>query len=303
MDQEPHFPTSTWDVFNKSAGPLRNVNSRSQPRPATETPSIDAEKVTLLKEYQNGVGTWVGLFDNDLHLTHTIVKRALESPLLLNAICAVTARQMSLVGRGETWKSIAVNYYGESLRHLIHTLDGPSYCSGDTLAATVLLSSYELFTSPGLDHHRHVSGAVTLIKSNLYNANSGGAATAAFWVYARQDVAMALVHECPTIPPPEQWGIPWTDQETAEDSLGNRMIWIVAKVIAHTFREVDDAAKQSLHRDRTGLIKELDTWQESLPTSFAGVSFGSRSEEGFLKRFFAVPSTGGFLFQPFKIFN
>jgi hypothetical protein len=89
-------------VFNKSAGPLRNVNSRSQPRPATETPSIDAEKVTLLKEYQNGVATWVGLFDNDLHLTHTIVKKALESPLLLNAICAVTARQMSLVGKGET---------------------------------------------------------------------------------------------------------------------------------------------------------------------------------------------------------
>ncbi|KAJ6007200.1 hypothetical protein N7522_005551 [Penicillium canescens] len=191
------------------------------------------------------------------------------------------------------WKSIAVDYYGESLRHLIHTLDGPSYCSGDTLAATVLLSSYELLTSPGLDHHRHVSGAVTLIKSNLYNASSGGVATAAFWVYAWQDVAMALVHECPTMLPPEQWGIPWTDQETGEDSLGNRMIWIVAKVIAHTFREVDDAATQSLHRDKTGLIKELDTWRESLPTWFAGVSFGSRSEERFLKRFFAVPSMAG----------
>lgn len=303
MEPETHFPTSTWDVFNKSAGPLRNVNSPSQPRPTTQTPSIDAEKVTLLEEYQNGVGTWVGLFDNELHLTHTIVKWALESPLLLSSICAITARQMSMVGRGEMWKSIACDYYGESLHHLIHALDGPSFSSGDTLAATVLLSSYELFISPGLDHHRHVSGAVTLIKSNLHNASSGGVATAAFWVYARQDVAMALVHECPTMLPPEEWGISWTGQETAEDSLGNKMIWIVAKVIAHTFREVDAAAKQSLHRDKTRLIKELDNWQESLPASSAGVSFGTCSEEGFLKRFFAVPSMGGFLFQPSKVFN
>lgn len=285
-------------MFNKSAGPLRNANSPNQPRPATESPSIDAERVTLLREYQNGVGTWVGLFDKDMHLTHTIVKWALESPLLLNAICAITARQMSMVVRGEMWKSIAADYYGESLHHLIRTLDGPSYCSAGTLVATVLLSSYELFTSPGLDHHRHVTGAVTLIKSNLHNASSGGVATAAFWVYARQDVAMALVHECPTILPPEEWGMPWIDLETAEDSLGNMMIWIVAKVIAHTFREVDGAAKQSLHRDKTRLTKELNTWKESLPRSFAGVSFGTRSEEGFLKMFFAVPSMGGFSFQP-----
>lgn len=133
------------------------------------------------------------------------------------------------------WKTTAVHYYGESLHHLIHTLNGPSYGSDDTLAATVLLSSYELFTSPGLDHHRHVSGAVTLIRTNPHNASSGGLKAAAFWVYARQDVAMALVHECPTMLLPDEWGVEWTDQEMDEDYLENKIIWIVAKVIAHTF--------------------------------------------------------------------
>lgn len=302
MDRETPFPTSTWDVFNNSAGPLRNAISPGQLIPATGSPSIDAEKVTLLQEYQNGVGTWLGLFDDDLHLTHTIVKWALESSLLLNAICALTARQLSMVGRGEMWKSTAVHYYGESLHHLINILNGPSYCAGDTLAATVLLSSYELFTSPGLDHHRHVSGAVNLIKTNSHNASSDGVIEAAFWVYARQDVAMALVHECPTMLPPDEWGVSWIDQETVGDSLGNKIIWIAAKVIAHTFREVDNVAKQSLHRDKTGLIKELNSWRESLSTSSAGVPFGTPSEEGFLSRFFAMPSMGGFLFRTSKYF-
>ncbi|GLA48755.1 hypothetical protein AnigIFM63604_004321 [Aspergillus niger] len=200
-----------------------------------------------------------------------------------------------MAGRGDMWKTTAVHYYGESLHHLIHTLNGPSYGSDDTLAATVLLSSYELFTSPGLDHHRHVSGAVTLIRTNSHNASSGGLKAAAFWVYARQDVAMALVHECPTMLLPDEWGVEWTDQEMDEEFLGNKIIWIVAKVIAHTFGEVDGVAEHSLRRDRLRLVEELETWRGSLPTSFTGIPFGDPSEEGFIKRLFAIPSTAHLL--------
>ncbi|RDH23112.1 hypothetical protein M747DRAFT_302924 [Aspergillus niger ATCC 13496] len=282
IDQGAPFPASTWDVFNNTSTSLGNALTPIQPIPSTKSPSpptLDAEKVALLQEYQNGVGTWVSLFDSPRHLTHTIVKRALGSPLLLNAICALTARQMSIAGRGDMWKTTAVHYYGESLHHLIHTLNGPSYGSDDTLAATVLLSSYELFTSPGLDHHRHVSGAVTLIRTNPHNASSGGLKAAAFWVYARQDVAMALVHECPTMLLPDEWGVEWTDQEMDEDYLENKIIWIVAKVIAHTFGGLR-------------LVEELETWRGSLPTSFAGIPFGDSSEEEFIKLLFAIPSTG-----------
>ncbi|GLA82833.1 hypothetical protein AtubIFM56815_007024 [Aspergillus tubingensis] len=288
------FPTSTWDVFNNTSTPFGNAVLSTQPTPHTKSPSrptLDTEKVTLLQEYQKGVGTWVGLFDNARHLTHTIVKRALESPLLLNAICALTARQMSMAGRGEMWETTAVHYYGESLQQLIHILNDPSYGSDDTLAATVLLSSYELFASPGLDHHRHVSGAVTLIRTNSHNASSGRLKGAAFWVYARQDVAMALVHECPTMLLPEEWGVEWTDQEIDEDLLGNKIIWIVAKVIAHTFGKASDVTERSLRRDRMRLIEELESWRGSLPTPFAGLPFGAPSEEGFVKRLFAIPST------------
>jgi hypothetical protein len=170
-------------MFNNSVTPLRNVDlPRPQLSPAAPS-SIDAEKVHLIQEDQHGIGTWVGLFDDDLKFQKTLVKWALESLMLMNAICALTARQMSIVSRGAIWKSATVRYYGESLHQLIKTLQGRSYFPDDTLATTVLLSSYELLFAPGLDHLRHVYSSLTLIRTHTCKAGSKGVVGAAFWVY------------------------------------------------------------------------------------------------------------------------
>ncbi|EAW17230.1 uncharacterized protein NFIA_005940 [Aspergillus fischeri NRRL 181] len=286
-------PASTWDVFNNSLAPLPQVSSRKTPQPDSQTPlSLDAEKVTLIQAYQNGVGAWMDLFDDEANFQRTVVKRALRCSLLMSAICALTARHITMVDEGgEVWKPVAVQYYGESLRQLIASLDCPTSCPVDILAATILLSSYELLASPGLDHRRHVSGALTLIRTHACRASSEGLMAAAFWVYARQDIAMALVHECPTMLPPDEWGVSWDEQETREGQLGNQMVWLLARVIAHTFRSTTGSV-QALSEGRASLIKELDAWHERLPESFRGTAFGPPLEEGFLPRWFAVPSTG-----------
>ena len=195
---------------------------------------LDFEKVELLLEYQNGVGAWVDLFDSELSFQTTAVKRAHRSPLIMNAICALTAKQLSMASRRGMWEPVAVRYYGESLHHLINIPMNSNTCREDTFAATILLSSHEL-ASPGLDHRRHVSAALTLIKIHDLNSNSKGLVGASFWVYARQDIAMALVHECPTMLPPEEWYVSYAEQETADDRLGNQIIWCLARVIAFTF--------------------------------------------------------------------
>lgn len=130
---------------------------------------LDFEKVELLLEYQNGVGAWVDLFDSELSFQTTAVKRAHRSPLIMNAICALTAKQLSMASRGGMWEPVAVRYYGESLHHLINMPMNSNTCREDTFAATILLSSHEL-VSPGLDHRRHVSAALTLIK--IHDLNS-----------------------------------------------------------------------------------------------------------------------------------
>ncbi|KAF7591641.1 hypothetical protein BBP40_001280 [Aspergillus hancockii] len=227
-----------------------------------------------------------------MNFQRTVVKRALTSPLLMNAICALTARQVSMVDRAEIWESAAIHYYAESLNHLISTLNLPTSCPEDMLTATILLSSYELLALPGLEHRRHVSGALTLIRAHECKATSQGVIGVVFWVYARQDLAMALVHKCPTMLAPEEWGVSWDEQETRESRLGNKLIWLLAKLIAHTFGKADGHTIESLHESRTSLKKELDCWFEGLPISFSGIAFGPPTAEGFLKRCFPVPSTG-----------
>jgi hypothetical protein len=286
-------PASTWDVFNNSVFPLPGVvfPKPAQPEVQTRLP-LDAEKVTLIQAYQSGVGAWMDLFDEEAHFQRTLVKRALTSPLLMSAICAITAKQISIVGKGEVWKPVAVQYYGDSLVLLIAALDSPTSCPEDILAATILLSSYELLALPGLDHRRHVSGALTILRTHAFKASSEGLMAAAFWVYARQDVAMALVHECPTMLPPEEWVVSWAAQETKEDRKGNQMVWLLARVIAHTFRDTNGQSVAALSEDRASLMKELDAWYESLPESSRGTPFGPPTEEGFIPQCFAVSSTG-----------
>lgn len=212
---------------------------------------------------------------------------------MINAICALTARQLCMVGHGgDMWEAAAVRYYGQSLHHLINTFADTVSSPEDTLAATTLLSSYELLVSPVLDHRRHVSGALTLIRTYGCKATSGGLMGAAFWVYARQDIAMALVHERPTMLPPENWGVDWTKEETAEDRLGNRLIWITAKIIAFTYQGGEGLLVDILLQRRAALMSEAQAWLDSLPASFYGISYGRPSPEGFVKYWFAVPSTG-----------
>ncbi|RDW93029.1 uncharacterized protein DSM5745_00351 [Aspergillus mulundensis] len=259
---------------------------------------IDAGRKRKMVE-TSGIATWMDLFDEEQHFQRIVVKRALHSPLLLNSICALTTKQLSLLdGKWATQaQSTASTYYGEALHHLIATLGDPRSNPvpiAETLAATILLSSYELLVCPGMDHRRHVSGALTLIRTHGCNAASGGMAGAAFWVYVRQDVAMALVHECPTMLAPEEWCVSWTMPEERDDCLGNQMVWLLAKVVGYTYDKSNAAAESGAQKE--SLKNDLRSWYESLPLHFKGMDIGLATAEAGGRMFFAIPSTGELYF-------
>lgn len=229
-------PKSAWDLFSNgsSIGHFHAsvpLTKNDKPGAADSPQPLDIERVTLPREFQTGVGSWVGVFDDNFQIQRSLPKLALKSGLLLNAICAVTAKQMSGTCNGQVWSSAAVHYYGEALRHLIQTLSAPGYEPEQAIIGTVLLSSYEVLDSLGLDHWRHVCGALTLIRKHRFKASSTDLRKAAFWVYARQDVSIAIAHECPAMLPPDEWDVQWVENESSEEMLGNKMIWITAKVI------------------------------------------------------------------------
>lgn len=289
---EDAHPTSTWDVFNI---PIATVPSSPLSQDVSldyeETVVIDPEKVYLLQRYQNGIGLWMDLFDLELNYQRAVIKRARFSPLIMKSLCALTAKQLSMVNCEDIWDPVAGQYYGESLRLLINVLADMNSYAEDALTGTILLSSYELLASPGLDHRRHVSGALTLIKTHNFTAKSNGLAKAAFWIYARLDIAMALIHECPTMFPPGEWGVSWAEQ-LDDDEIANKMLWILAKCIAFTFQPGERSSEEALRKTRSKLIAEIDTWFDGLPLSFKAVQYGTCCGEGFVKYWFAVPFAG-----------
>lgn len=286
-------PLSTWDIFDN---PITNFSEQPSPRAIRsiheETPLVDLEVADLLKEYQTGIGSWMDLFDHEMNYQLAVPRRAHSSSLIMLALCALTAKQLSMIRRGETWEPVASRYYGESLRLLISVLADPTASREDAFIATILLSSYELLASPGLDHRRHVAGALTLIKTHGFTAKVNGLAKSSFWIFARLDIAMSLIHECPTMLPPADWEVEPDDQEKREDYLANKMLWILAKVIAFTFQSSEEYSQNRNFSTRSDLLTEISSWYEGLPTSSGGIPYGPPSREGFVRQWFAVPASG-----------
>ena len=139
------------------------------------------------------------------------------------------------------------------------------------LAATILLGSYELLAKPGVDYQKHLFGARTLIQS--FNVGSKGSRfeQASFRIYARQDVALALVNERPTLTSPEQWPPLPKHASSVEERLGNTILWLLAKIIELKFSEREDNSLggrlDALHQ----LLSEIDLLWSKVPYYVRGV--------------------------------
>ncbi|KAF2794704.1 hypothetical protein K505DRAFT_303512 [Melanomma pulvis-pyrius CBS 109.77] len=286
-------PESTYDVFRKDhASTLFSLVGASQPRDPHEV-VVTEQSVELLRIYQSGIGKWMDVLDHSLSYQRQVVRRSLSSSLLLHSVCALAAKQMSLASERFLWEPVSARYYGESLRLLIQDLNRPETSHEIVLAATILLCSYELLAAPGLDYERHLYGARTLIQARGIGAEVTDLEQASFWVYARQDVAMAVMNECPTLIPTHEWPAP-LGHGFEEDTLGCQILWLLARVLELRFGSMDnlqDIRAQGLRN----VSNEIDQWWDQLPSTARGVCTGDFSEDGLLKVWFYVPSAAAAL--------
>lgn len=108
---------------------------------------------------------------------------------------------MSLIGDEFLWEPVAARHYGE----LIKELNGSETSSEVVISATILLFSYELLARPGADYQKHLYCARSPFQGYDMVRNGTDVEHVSFWIYARQDVSMALVHESATFIAPETW--------------------------------------------------------------------------------------------------
>ncbi|KAL4961184.1 Zn(II)2Cys6 transcription factor [Aspergillus stella-maris] len=285
-------------------GSVHNAPVLSENQPSSvitvhphSTPSdiLTAETVGLLKIYQKGIGIWMDIFDRSQTYQNEVVKYSMDFPLLMHAICALSARQMSLSQAKFVWEPIASRFYGESLRLLIRELSNQDTQRDLLLAATILLGSYELLEQPGIDYQRHLYGANTLIQTHDIRHKSTPLDHASFWIYARQDVALALGNERPTLTPPDQWPIPSSNEsDPVEDHFGKRMLWLLARVVDVRFSETG-LSNESSSAKRTALeslVSEIDLLWTALPSHVRGAYLNHKTskEEDLSSVWFCAPS-------------
>ncbi|KAL5093517.1 hypothetical protein Trisim1_010247 [Trichoderma cf. simile WF8] len=286
----PSTPESTYDVF-------RQIQYAQLPDPEAALPSIEPqlpimteEVMDLVLKYQSGIGAWMDVLDHASNYRRQVTRRAASSALLMYSICALSAKQMSLVGEHSVWEPVAGRFYGQSLRLLIHDLNQLDARYDEVFVATILLCSYELLAIPGPDYRKHLEGVSSLLRSHCLSSITTDLDKASFWIYARHDVAMALINYCPTLVATSEWPNAMTGNNLEEDAIGNQILWLLAKVIELRFAPSDSIIPKDGHENLREIGTEIDRWWDDLPSTSRGLSSGEVSEDGLSKLWFCAQS-------------
>ncbi|KAL2847831.1 hypothetical protein BJY01DRAFT_212337 [Aspergillus pseudoustus] len=285
--------TETHQVAEPSgkSGPFANSEV---PAPVpTGSMMMTAEIAHLLRVYEKGIATWMDVFDSDLTYQRSLLCLVPSSPLLLNAICALAARQLSLTAPSPlTWTPVAEHYYGQAVHLLARLLNDYPSKMELAIVGTVLLSSYELLAFPGLDYQRHFKGTNTIINSIHAYKSESCLTRASFWIYARHEVAEALNRSSPTLQDPGLW--PKFDLSEAagaptEDSVCNEVLRLSAETVCFVFRKLSRGQrKKGRARELSSLQDELDNWQHLCPSQWRGIQY--EEEDGNIRYWFPRPN-------------
>ncbi|GKZ37785.1 hypothetical protein AbraIFM66950_009543 [Aspergillus brasiliensis] len=285
-------PDSTYEAFQRAFSVDQHSTSPRLPSIVASDDILTEETGGLLRVYQKGIGTWMDIFDRSHTYENEVVRYSLSSPLLMHAVCALAAKQMSLIQNKFLWEPVSSRFYGQSLNLLIKELTKQSADRQILLAVTILLGSYELLAQPGIDYQRHLYGAHTLITTHNIGEEGNAFEKASFWIYARQDVALALVNERPTLTPPDKWPAPPANATPVEDCFGNKILWLLAKVIEARFAATSEQWSLAERQDFESLVLEIDTCWADLPPHVRGIPMKHAvcEDEGLPSVWFCVPS-------------
>ncbi|KAL4914303.1 hypothetical protein BDW62DRAFT_213532 [Aspergillus aurantiobrunneus] len=229
-------------------------------------PIITAD-IVHLRVYEKGIATWMDVFDSDLTYQRHLLYLAPSSPLLLNTICALSARQLSLIVSPITWKPVAEHYYGQAVHLLAHLLSGYPTNMELAIIGTILLASYELLVFPGLDYQRHFKGACTIINSLHAHKSASRLVRVSFWIYARHET------------------------ETAEDSFCNHVLRLTGEIVCIVFGKPSGSGGKRRKRALSALHDELGDWFRLCPDRWKGTRY---EEDGNARYWFPRPTFGTF---------
>lgn len=216
--------------------------------------------------------------DTAEHFTRHVPQKALSSPILLNAVLAFSARHLARTSNYDP--EAAEFFHSACIELLIPALSDQASAAADPniLAATVILRIYEQLnvSMTGADDERHLWGSTALVDLQpfFHAPTAGGIRQAAFWVFIRQDIYMALIHQRPMRCDLDSFNVDVTFVSRDDSTWANWAIWILARIVQFCF------GLQERGWEKWSVLNELmDTWEQCKPFSFTPYFHKERNVE------------------------
>ncbi|KAJ6095436.1 hypothetical protein N7486_006182 [Penicillium sp. IBT 16267x] len=239
-----------------------------------------ARRVKYLKNYVGQVAPWLDMFDSQCTFRVQIPALARIFPALLNAVLAISARQMERKeGIQDSFDSLEL--YQEAIRLLSPLLQ---MRDSKVVAACVLLCCLEMMSARAQDWRKHLEGCTALFEAFEIHGFSSGILQAVFWCYVRMDVCGALISDGTesTLLRPSKWLTPDCNEEDAArlfraaqspDMHANYAVYLCAKTCELVsdrtqFLELgvqNDCTGDTFHRRWLSIWENLQQWMESRP--------------------------------------
>ncbi|KAK4499844.1 hypothetical protein PRZ48_008030 [Zasmidium cellare] len=126
------------------------VGKEPLPGPALETwpiqwPFENYQEALLMQHYTDEIAFWFDGVDGGTHFGRNVPEMAVDSPALLNAIFAISAKHLSL--RGQLSESVSLHYIDACYRALLPDISTKAF-HGDHLAAVLILRLVVQMTDP-----------------------------------------------------------------------------------------------------------------------------------------------------------
>lgn len=240
-------------------------------------PLNQREEVLYMQVFVEEVALWMDSMDKEKNFSRTLPFQALKEKMLRYALLACGVRHLTLVNPTYP-EEHAVNYYAESNKLLLKSLQNPNRDTVLCATTATVLNVYEVMSEKALQRMNHIAGARALIKECRWDGSSTGIGASCFWLNVGLELFSCLHFNWGVAWDPDTWNIDMAmnPQLTPgnEEDWTHKILWILAKITnfrssAPRFQDVSVHAEQIRLQSRLstwlGLKQFADRWDECVP--------------------------------------
>ncbi|KAJ4123062.1 hypothetical protein NW768_010055 [Fusarium equiseti] len=239
-----------------ATGTTHLASSIPQPMSTQDVQPLTEREAFLFTTYVHKLAPLSDACDDARHFTLQVPHLALQNPMILYGILALSSRYDSPTTLESTY------YHNKHINLLIQAFDLPW---DTTLLTSVVLARLYEENDPSSDPHTHLSGTQNLLNHEVISrfVMEGGLAEAASWVHLRQTIYVYVARKLPVEICLENFERSGVFQRRDDSAWANRAVFLFARIM-----------KMLLGKREWGQVEgEIEKWFEERPVSFKPIFY------------------------------